>query len=415
MAHAATPTVGVGAVALLASDVVLPVPASIVMTANGVVFGLVVGTLLSTIGATLSALAGHTHGSHYTQPVTAMARIRHGTAARRTSLPATAWSPWSPPARSRSSRRWSPSSPARVACHSDGSWLPPSWAWSGRRRSTRQPAPWRSPAPAGPRSRSPACSPSPCGRLATSRPRPNSGPPRPRCPRPRPVPLHPPPTHRSNDDRHRPDHRLGPPADDTATDASGRDVLVQLLNEAAKLEHCLLDAYLYTASSIKSTPQEFATLPDGRVNRRRAIQFERARLWKKMILEASARGDAAPALRRRPCCAAWASGRSLCCRSVISPPTTGSWRTGTRWSGTEPVNDGRGVEMPGGRCHDRQPATVRPLRGHRCAAGHGSLRPRGPPTLQGPRQSWNCRLRLEMMLLQVDDDAEAWPTSRTTP
>lgn len=61
--------------------------------------------------------------------------------------------------------------------------------------------------------------------------------------------------------------------------------MVDLLKVAAQLEHCLLDAYLYAASSLKSTPQEFATLPDGRPNRRRAIQFERVRSWKQTILE----------------------------------------------------------------------------------------------------------------------------------
>lgn len=57
-----TPTIAAGAVALLAGDVVLPVPSSMVMVANGAVFGVVVGTLLSTLGATLSALVGHTLG-----------------------------------------------------------------------------------------------------------------------------------------------------------------------------------------------------------------------------------------------------------------------------------------------------------------------------------------------------------------
>ena len=36
--------------------------------------------------------------------------------------------------------------------------------------------------------------------------------------------------------------------------SEARQLLVDLLHEAAQLEHCLLDAYLYTASSIKSTP-----------------------------------------------------------------------------------------------------------------------------------------------------------------
>ncbi|ASS74095.1 hypothetical protein CIG75_03230 [Tumebacillus algifaecis] len=62
-----------------------------------------------------------------------------------------------------------------------------------------------------------------------------------------------------------------------------RSLLVALLHEAAELEHSLLDAYLYTACSIKSTPQEFAVV-GGKENRRRAVQFERARSWKQSIL-----------------------------------------------------------------------------------------------------------------------------------
>ena len=60
--------------------------------------------------------------------------------------------------------------------------------------------------------------------------------------------------------------------------------LIALLHEAAQLEHCLLDTYLYAACSCKTLPAEFATLADGRENRRRAIQFERVRAWKQAIL-----------------------------------------------------------------------------------------------------------------------------------
>lgn len=59
--------------------------------------------------------------------------------------------------------------------------------------------------------------------------------------------------------------------------------LTQLLKQAAQLEHSLLNAYLYTACSLKSTPQEFATA-NGQSNQRRAIQFERVRAWKKSIM-----------------------------------------------------------------------------------------------------------------------------------
>ncbi|WP_168211342.1 ferritin-like domain-containing protein [Actinosynnema sp. ALI-1.44] len=63
------------------------------------------------------------------------------------------------------------------------------------------------------------------------------------------------------------------------------DPLVDLLHQAAQLEHCLLNSYLYAAASLKTLPEEFAVLPDGRENRRRAIQFERVRAWKQAILE----------------------------------------------------------------------------------------------------------------------------------
>ncbi len=63
-----------------------------------------------------------------------------------------------------------------------------------------------------------------------------------------------------------------------------RALLVDLLNEAAQLEGCLLNAYLYAACSLSSTPQEFAEAGGGQ-NRRRAIQFERARAWKQSLLD----------------------------------------------------------------------------------------------------------------------------------
>ena len=50
--------VAVGSVALLAIDVVLPVPSSVVMVANGALFGFLVGAALSTLGATVSAVIG---------------------------------------------------------------------------------------------------------------------------------------------------------------------------------------------------------------------------------------------------------------------------------------------------------------------------------------------------------------------
>lgn len=55
----ASPTVAFASVALLGADVVLPVPASLVMTANGALFGLLPGAALSTAGGTTSALLGY--------------------------------------------------------------------------------------------------------------------------------------------------------------------------------------------------------------------------------------------------------------------------------------------------------------------------------------------------------------------
>ena len=61
-------------------------------------------------------------------------------------------------------------------------------------------------------------------------------------------------------------------------------ILVGLLKEAAHLEHCLLNSYLYTACSIKSTLDEFEISDKPDDNVRAGIQFERAREWKRNIL-----------------------------------------------------------------------------------------------------------------------------------
>ncbi len=57
-----TAPVALAAVALLASDVVLPVPSSLVMIADGAVFGLALGAVVSTVGALLSAVIGYVLG-----------------------------------------------------------------------------------------------------------------------------------------------------------------------------------------------------------------------------------------------------------------------------------------------------------------------------------------------------------------
>lgn len=43
---------------LLVADVVLPVPSSVIMVANGAIFGIVVGSILSLIGSTGAAMIG---------------------------------------------------------------------------------------------------------------------------------------------------------------------------------------------------------------------------------------------------------------------------------------------------------------------------------------------------------------------
>lgn len=57
-------------------------------------------------------------------------------------------------------------------------------------------------------------------------------------------------------------------------------LLEQLLDEASKVEHCMLNTYLFAACSRKSLHAEFATLPDGRANRRRAVGRRIPRCWK---------------------------------------------------------------------------------------------------------------------------------------
>ena len=65
---------------------------------------------------------------------------------------------------------------------------------------------------------------------------------------------------------------------------------IDMLHEAAQLEHCLLNSYLYTACSLRSTPQEFSSVSSvaKKVNVLRAIQFERVRAWKESILRVAA-------------------------------------------------------------------------------------------------------------------------------
>jgi uncharacterized membrane protein YdjX (TVP38/TMEM64 family) len=58
----AGPAAAAGSLGLLAFDVVLPVPASAVMTANGALFGVLGGALLSLVGGEAAALLGFAIG-----------------------------------------------------------------------------------------------------------------------------------------------------------------------------------------------------------------------------------------------------------------------------------------------------------------------------------------------------------------
>lgn len=61
-----TPSAGSAllSIALLTGDLFLPIPSSFIMTANGYLFGIVMGTLISLIGSTLAGLAGYLVGKY---------------------------------------------------------------------------------------------------------------------------------------------------------------------------------------------------------------------------------------------------------------------------------------------------------------------------------------------------------------
>src|SRR3712207_164060 len=123
-----------------------------------------------------------------------------------------------------------------------------------------------------------------------------------------------------------------------------RQLLVDLLHEAAQLEHSLLDAYLYTACTLKSMPQEFAAVVD-KENRRRAIQYERVRAWKQSILMIT--HEEMLHLHYVQCLI----------RALGEPPSftlperdadSGNWII-PNWQariGEQLINEGRGVEVP---------------------------------------------------------------------
>ena len=181
-----------------------------------------------------------------------------------------------------------------------------------------------------------------------------------------------------------------------------KQTLVDLLIEASKLEHCLLDAYLYTAAAMKSTPQEFAQLDDGRDNRRRAIQFERARLWKQVIFEIT--HEEMLHLHYVQTLL-----RSLGVRPSFAlpdrDPTTGTWVM-PDWRarlGTDPVDGGRGVHIP------VEGPTVENLRRFVLYEATDALQDLDPfgaeaRTLFRRLADLELSLRLETMLFHVEPD-----------
>lgn len=61
--------------------------------------------------------------------------------------------------------------------------------------------------------------------------------------------------------------------------------LIELLHQAEELEQCLLNAYLYAACSLKTTPQEFA-LTNGQENGRGSRQSHTGPLDAKLVPKA---------------------------------------------------------------------------------------------------------------------------------
>jgi hypothetical protein len=95
--------------------------------------------------------------------------------------------------------------------------------------------------------------------------------------------------------------------------AEGRRVLVDLLHEAAELEHCLLDAYLYAACSLKSTPQELEEARTAELPPRRAV-----RVPKTLFVPCGP-------IRVPPlACISALGGVHLTVRAQVSPSTAGS-------------------------------------------------------------------------------------------
>ncbi len=185
-------------------------------------------------------------------------------------------------------------------------------------------------------------------------------------------------------------------------DAEARQLLVSLLREAAKLEHCLLNTYLYAACSIRSTPEEFDG-PPGRVNPRRAVQFERARGWKQRMLQV-----AQEEMRHLHYvqCLLRGLGEAPCFTLPDTDPQTGNWHF-SDWKErlgltTEPGKNG--VEIP---LDSFSVANCRRFVTYESTDALQDDNPFGPATTALFEQlyAFESDLRLEGMLLPVTDDS----------
>lgn len=197
-----------------------------------------------------------------------------------------------------------------------------------------------------------------------------------------------------------------PPSSPTPQNDEYRTLLVDLLKEASQLEHCLLDAYLYAACSIKSTPQEFAEVA-GKPNRRRAIQYERARAWKQHILLVAR--EEMLHLHYVECLL-----RGLGERPNFALPNrdekTGNWII-PNWRariGQAPVNEGEGVLIP---IEPLSPSLIRQFVLFEASDSLQDANPFGPPVLDlfARLHAFEVDLYFESILFDIDD-----ATIRTT-
>lgn len=179
-------------------------------------------------------------------------------------------------------------------------------------------------------------------------------------------------------------------------------LLVDLLKEAAKLEHCLLNAYLYAACSLKSTPGEFEKV-DGHPNQRRAIQFERVRTWKQHLLEVT--HEEMLHLHYVQCMLR-ALGESPCFdlpaedeKKIWVIP---GWKARI---GEKPVEDGTGVRVP---VEPMTPETIRHFVLYESTDSLQDADPFGPEAMALFKRLRDFELdyRLESCLYHVQDESE---------